>query len=431
MTQLAALADRYDALHADLRPSAFVEFVQQQRQEEPSSARIRVMNIHQSKGLEFDIVILPELDSSLYQFPKYVSRSPSPGLPPHVVALYRQQQHFEVLGGELLAARQATRDRLFQESLCVLYVALTRAARSLHLLIAPKVSKKHPKSFSGLIRAAVAPQVALQPHQVIWEQGDRDWFKQAPRLDHVPEPTDKPAAAADDDTDSRPIRFASSGSRQILRRLAPSHSPAAAVRFGRTGSSSGSSQGRVRGTLFHRWLQEIEWLQPDSSLPARLEQQVAQLGGSSEESREWGAQFQDLLRSPWGLQLLSRAGYQSEESLFSAAQRQQLAAGTLELQVRNEIPFAIQRSSNTLVSGCIDRLVILKADGKPVAADVIDFKTDNVTTDQDIAECVAGYHDQMIAYHQAVMQLLQLPAGAVTVRLALIQPRRTVVVCGK
>ena len=53
----------YEA-NAAPRVRDFVQLVQQKRIERPQAAKIRVMTVHQSKGLEFDAVILPELEGA-------------------------------------------------------------------------------------------------------------------------------------------------------------------------------------------------------------------------------------------------------------------------------------------------------------------------------------------------------------------------------
>ena len=63
LQQLLELAHQYDS-RATLRADDFVTFVESKRISDPSSANVRVMTVHQAKGLEFDIVVLPELDKS-------------------------------------------------------------------------------------------------------------------------------------------------------------------------------------------------------------------------------------------------------------------------------------------------------------------------------------------------------------------------------
>ena len=64
LRQLVELA--YDFQHrATTRVDDFVQLVKTQRVADPSTADVRVMTLHQAKGLEFDIVVLPDLDTRL------------------------------------------------------------------------------------------------------------------------------------------------------------------------------------------------------------------------------------------------------------------------------------------------------------------------------------------------------------------------------
>jgi ATP-dependent exoDNAse (exonuclease V) beta subunit len=60
MEQLLDLAESFDA-RGEGGLSDFVRLARRERVEDPSRARVRVMTIHASKGLEFDAVVLPEL----------------------------------------------------------------------------------------------------------------------------------------------------------------------------------------------------------------------------------------------------------------------------------------------------------------------------------------------------------------------------------
>ena len=61
LRQLSELAYRWDE-RATSRPSDFVRVAEAARLEDPASAFIRVMTIHKAKGLEFDAVVLPDLN---------------------------------------------------------------------------------------------------------------------------------------------------------------------------------------------------------------------------------------------------------------------------------------------------------------------------------------------------------------------------------
>ncbi|MCB0332174.1 MAG: UvrD-helicase domain-containing protein, partial [Bdellovibrionales bacterium] len=62
--QLVELAHAFDAPLSH-RTRAFVDYIEHTKVDDPEQVAVRVMTVHQSKGLEFDAVILPELDKSL------------------------------------------------------------------------------------------------------------------------------------------------------------------------------------------------------------------------------------------------------------------------------------------------------------------------------------------------------------------------------
>ena len=66
LQQLVELAYEYQPA-STLRTDDFVRLVEQRQVADPSSADVRVMTIHQAKGLEFDIVVLPELDGHAHR----------------------------------------------------------------------------------------------------------------------------------------------------------------------------------------------------------------------------------------------------------------------------------------------------------------------------------------------------------------------------
>ena len=64
LLQLVELGHRWDD-RPTLRPTDFARYVASESVEDPSSAPVKVMTVHRSKGLEFDVVVLPELYDSL------------------------------------------------------------------------------------------------------------------------------------------------------------------------------------------------------------------------------------------------------------------------------------------------------------------------------------------------------------------------------
>ena len=73
LSALIDIAYAYEPF-ATLRPRDFVAHVRQKKVEDPRASSVRVMTVHQSKGLEFDAVVLCELETALVP----TNRSPVP-----------------------------------------------------------------------------------------------------------------------------------------------------------------------------------------------------------------------------------------------------------------------------------------------------------------------------------------------------------------
>lgn len=192
LEQLIEQAIDYEK-EGSLRPSAFVRHVELTKVEDPSRSTIRVMTIHQSKGLEFDIVVLPELDKLLRgQVPRFVVGRKDPTSPIEAICRYTNQEEQRLLPENFRKMFEGHKEADYIESLCILYVALTRAIHSLHMIIAPGKpnERKLPATFSGVVRGAVCPNVLATSETVLFELGDPDWSNKAvpPEL-----PIDRPA----------------------------------------------------------------------------------------------------------------------------------------------------------------------------------------------------------------------------------------------
>ena len=91
---------------------------------------------------------------------------------------------------------------------------------------------------------------------------------------------------------------------------------------------------------------------------------------------------------------------------------QELRQNGARLVVARERRFAV-REGDVLVSGSLDRLVTWQAaDGRVLAADVIDFKTDRASDESQLDERVEFYRPQVLAYRRAVERLYGLDARA-------------------
>ena len=126
-------------------------------------------------------MVLPELDVSLNgsTTPDFVTERPSPTAPVERVCRYANANVQKMLPESLQAMFAATTQRTVQESLCVLYVALTRPAHALHIIIDPSKNaekeRKIPATMAGLLRVALAEGEPALPSTTLFERGDPDW----------------------------------------------------------------------------------------------------------------------------------------------------------------------------------------------------------------------------------------------------------------
>lgn len=396
---------------ATLRPRDFIETVRSVRIADPSRDVVRVMTIHQAKGLEFDIVVLPQLDEDLLgQAPTIVAGSDSPAEPPNAVCLYRHVNIQQLLPPALRRLFQQDVERRTHEALCVLYVALTRAVHSLHMLIAP--SERPPsKTFAGLLRASLTDNADAAPDSVLFEIGNPDWLTRKRLPAQAPKTTRTEASTRP--SPGRRIQFAPPLEHPVRgwKRQAPSQHDAGAGRRLAEYLQAPSVVSRERGTLIHKWFEQIEWL--DDGLPstAQLLASAGMLGLCSIQPSALTEQFLRML---------------SASEVSAALQRgPALVAGSVP-QVYRELPFAC-RIEGTLVSGVIDRLVVWRVEGKVHAAELFDFKTDAISDElAPLRQRTNHYRPQLESYRQAVSRLFEIDAKRVTPRLIFVQIGRVV-----
>ena len=412
LRQLVALADSYDTL-ATLRPSDFIRFVQTQKVEDPRAAQVRVMTVHKAKGLEFDVVVLPELDAPLLRTPRFVALRDDPTAPPVRVCRYRNKAVQQLMPADLQEAVRQTAERALREALCVLYVSLTRAAYATYIFTSHKPVSQ---SFSALLHAQLAPGQRAEPHQLLFECGDEEWYREVRRSAVESEPRVESGEHIAD-VESARIRFADSAGERRRGREFTAPSKLATSGKLRIRRDSGNSQARHRGTLMHAWLEQITWLEQGSPAEHDLLRAASPLGLPGDLVEQCRHEFVKLVEHPFMVSLLSRSSYLPQAArLFP-----DLAAEEIEVQVRNERRFETGIGGN-VISGSIDRLVLLRRNGIVVAADILDYKTDVLPSAKpDAAKTLAGhYQPQLSAYADVVSQLYELPRDRIATRLVLL-----------
>ena len=182
LKQLTRLAISYQ-LQAAPRIRDFVRLVREKRVERPQRAPVRVMTVHQSKGLEFDAVVLPELDGALTRASgSCVSDIKEIGDPPEGMTRYMNQKAWHFLTGHWQRVFGAQAAGGMTEALCLLYVAMTRARQGLYVVMQPAKKKAFDvKTAASLLYHALGCDAdPTENGTVLFEHGDHAcWANQS------------------------------------------------------------------------------------------------------------------------------------------------------------------------------------------------------------------------------------------------------------
>jgi ATP-dependent helicase/nuclease subunit A len=456
LQQLIAAAYRFQPT-STLRTRDFIQAIEMRRVADPSDAKVIVTTIHKSKGLQYDIVVLPQLDRSLMRQPdSFVVGRPDAISPIDLVCRYMSRDIQAILPEDLQQVFEASDASGITESLCVLYVALTRAVHALHMLIQPKNNKSGelPKTFAGLLRAALQDEpTPLEPNTVCYRSGDPNWPEKMIAAERKEKPTTELTAKAD-----RQIAVADTGTRAQIPKLKPISGPRlrglprvspSSLAWRQVESKRASSPklarlrdqeeldnpvGRVQGTILHAWLETIEWLKAGTELPddeqlRALASRAVTMPLADSFLRPLMAEWRALLTDARLQTIFHQADYvaSSASAAWSHPLRAAVAAGTVQVQVYREQRFAY-RAGDELVTGIVDRLIIIRERGLVVAAEVIDYKSDEVADDESIVSKCARYEPQLRQYREAIAETWKIPSELIRSRLVFLRARRIEVV---
>jgi len=337
---LAALAD-FDATDCK-SPRDATEWIKRlEIAQSPGVAAVQVMTIHKSKGLGFDMVVLPNI--------------PSKAVP--------QTQHFEIarcetwisdappawvrrMSAEISKAESHWAATQRYEAICMLYVALTRAKRGLYVLLdrPGKSSDVEKASLSNWIQHSALNSESTD--DILFEAGKADWFTHIEPLDNA-----KRSAPIGKLQDPTRKRATITPSQSKNKTHAPTHSPS----------------GMKFGSEVHALMEQITWIDEDS--PALPQSDAADAVAK-------------LIASPAIAALLKRNGKSID--LY----REQSADAIVDGQ---------------LMTGIIDRLHLHRdSSGIVSRVEIIDYKTDAVASARDLVD---RYYGQMQAYQSTLQKI--------------------------
>ncbi|MCC6415153.1 MAG: UvrD-helicase domain-containing protein, partial [Opitutaceae bacterium] len=362
----------------------FIQFMSAYTLREPDSAAVvRVMTIHKSKGLGFDVVVLPDLEGQKLEQARdglAVRRSEDYAvewvldLPPKDLAasdpvLAEQVRAAEARGG--------------YEKLSLLYVAMTRAKRGLYVVIEEPKQKSTSNNFTRLLVETLPENgetVAVGELNLrgSYAMGDPRWHRKLPVA--------KPVAAPEG-------RGRLSGEGLPRSRRLEARRPSEAQR-GRVAAEAlfalkPAKGARDFGREVHGLFAGVEWLA--GGVPESLHETLAAQG-------EAGAEVLACLQAKALAAVWTRpAGAELwRERAFEAV------------------------IDGVWITGIFDRVVVERdAAGNAVRAVVYDFKTD-----ESVEHAVERHAPQLGLYRVAVAQLTGLPEAKVGCILVMTRSRQ-------
>ncbi len=318
----------------------------------PGIAAVQVMTIHKSKGLGFDVVILPDVPSDVIPSAQYFDVAESEDWITQTPPKWARD-----LIPEMREAEAAWAASQRYEAFCMLYVALTRSKRGLYVLLEPPAASQEADKPSLANWLATSISSEGKPG-IVYQSGSLDWVETLPRAIRAKENPPLPPLAAGVARRER----ATPSSLKKKQEAAVSH----------------SASGMEFGSAVHAAFEQVGWMDETSpTLPA----------GKA------GDLVAELVKVSKIRPLFTRNG------------------GRVDLLREQPVDAILD---GKWLSGVVDRLHLHRdMTGVVTNVDVIDFKTDAVSGVDRLAERYSGqmqaYRAVMaLAYPQAEVRCLLL-----------------------
>lgn len=375
----------FDQQHND-NVIQFIDYVLKTKVSGTSIGEVRVLTIHKAKGLEFDAVILPDLQNrgldtlGPIDLTTHFCETAEGNPEANWVYLYPPKDIVDT-DPALSAHRVHLKEENMYEELCALYVALTRAKHALYLI----TTAQKPDSSAFYASVLLKQQLTTTSHpitisnmdyELLYQTGTSDWAQQVKKAHNKASlPSDLPAT------------FTTTCPRPRLERHIPSDEEkpdlSAELLFNPHGRQSADF-----GTAMHALFEEITWLdETDISQAINRWRKNTNLSQQTEE--RVCKEFKKALTSPHVQDVLNKPD--------------------LPAEVWREKHFEIALDKRW-ISGCFDRVTIVKdKKGVPISAQILDYKSNRIKNADDLQCAGDHYRPQLELYREVLSCMLQLP----------------------
>ena len=354
---------------------------------------VQILTIHKSKGLDFDIVIMPETSYHQGNMIKQkhsnsvaVCKDPETGRETQWISFLPNAAFLPLIPGFRKYSEEADSEACY-ENLCNLYVAMTRARNALYIFNDPESGKS--VQYADFLRAALEnegdPEIRTEAEAfseklpftaaVSYACGDPGWYLQEQeKKEKVLTPS---GLAAKRERDFRLRLREESRIETIIPAVRPCRiKPSAAHEKEQTYLFREQTAANL-GTRLHDILAEFEFYTCESDVNIFLQKHCT----AAEELQLLNVFFrspeiQNHLRKP-------------EEKYELWREKRFLA-----------------KLENGIVNGCFDRVLIRYAEnGKPIDAEILDYQSDRDATPEILRE---RHAPQLLLYRKVLAGLIDL-----------------------
>jgi len=407
LDQLIETAEQFQP-NASTCPSDFIDYVEKiHKKEPPTSEGVVLVTMHSSKGMTYDIVILPELEkappnSGKIDFLEEKNEFDGELKQPETeTVLLRPASNLVKTNPKLNSMLTAGLDNFEHEFYNKMYVALTRAAEALYIVC----SKGNENHFSKLIMDALdcKSDSIKEPEEyknisgeIKFQKGRPLWFvhkklKTTPQI-QKPKILKKVYLSKNSERRRQYITPSSASQNKNEKKFT-------APKWLRK-----KAKGAERGTIIHELFAKVDWLNEDIFELKKDLLKVAKKGSktfSETELLKIIEEFLEILKKDEIKNILKKTESQCE--------------------VFNEKSFALIIDKK-LVRGTFDRVVLYPNSIKPEKIEIYDYKTDLIDTEQEITNLVEKYNLQMEIYTKVLSKAYNISVEKISQFLIFTSP---------
>jgi len=367
--EFARAAQRFDQ-GGSKNIGEFLDFAEKYTvREPPAEGTVQVMTIHKSKGLGFQMCILPELDGKKLALARegIGTRRNEDRTIEWVYTLPKNEiSRQDPVLSEYVAQQEAEN---CYEALCKFYVAMTRAKRAMYL-ITPAHGTSKSANFVKLLESTLSikqPEPGKHHDQIVYASGNPEWFEADDLRETKPQPIIQQAALPN---------LPEAARRQRHRRRTPSGSNSIGTLTSAQIFTPPDTSPLTYGTLVHALFEQIEWL--DETTSAEIEQRWDEFVPDAT-----AAMRQEVL-----------------DSLAAAAPILNRPSPTATVWREKRFETLID---GDWISGTIDRVIL---DGE--TATIVDFKSTDLPEKISPTQAATPHLAQLNTYHAVIQKMTGL-----------------------